>query len=137
MVFKGEGHVLLDGERIVKRCLLKQESHLLSDFAHAVQRETCDVLAMNANRSGVRRFESNDEPQQHAFPGAAASEYGQGFPLIHAQADSVENLVAPEGLVYVFDSNDGRKTVSGGFGLLRRNVISRGHFYFTHVSNKS
>jgi hypothetical protein len=89
MVFKGEGHVLADSERIVKRRLLKQETHLLPDLSHAVESQAGDVLAMNANRSGVGRIEANDEPQQHAFSRAAASQHGQGFSAVHAQADPV------------------------------------------------
>jgi hypothetical protein len=51
MVFKGKRHVLRDSERIVERRLLKQETHLLSDFAHAIESQAGNVLAMDANRS--------------------------------------------------------------------------------------
>ncbi len=96
MVFKREGHVLLDRKRIVKRCLLKNKTHLLSDFSHAVKRQAGDRLAMYANGSRVGRIEANDEPQQHAFPSAAASEHSQRFSLVHAQADTVQNPMAIE-----------------------------------------
>ena len=87
------------------------------------------------NRSGVGRIEADNEPQQHAFPRAAASEHGQGFSPVHAQADPVQDLVAGEGFVHVLDGNDGHKTVFLGFRLLRRNVISCGHICFTNASN--
>ena len=79
MVFKRERHVLSYGERIVERCMLKQETHLLSDFAHPVKSQADDIPAMDANRSRVRLFEADDEPQQYALACAAASQHRQGF----------------------------------------------------------
>ena len=96
-----------------------------------VESQAGDVLAMDANRSGVRRIEADDEPQQHALSRAAASEHGQRFSPIHAQADPVQNLVAREGLVHVLDGNNGRTgRLCSGFCLLRRNVRCCGSYLF-------
>ena len=53
MVFKWEGHILSYRERVVERCVLKEETHFLSDFTHTVERQAGNVLAMDANRSRV------------------------------------------------------------------------------------
>ena len=72
-------------------------------------------------------FEADDEPQQYALAGAAASQHGQGFSAAHAQTDPVQNLVAAEGLVQVLDGDNRRTAVLLRFRLLHRNVIGCGH----------
>ena len=79
MVLQRKSHVLLDGQRIVKRGVLKQKTHLLSDFAELVECQAGDVLPMDANRSRVRLLQADDEPQQYALSGAAAPQHRQGL----------------------------------------------------------
>ena len=80
MVFKRKRHIFSHGERIVERRVLKQKAHLLPDLAHPVEGQAGNILTVNAYRSGVGRFEADDQPQQHALSRAAASEHGQGLP---------------------------------------------------------
>jgi hypothetical protein len=89
MVLKGKRHVLSYSERIVECCMLKQESHLLSDCPHLIHTQPGNVFSVNTNRSRVGSFEANDKPQQHALAGAAASQYGQGFSSAHTQTNFV------------------------------------------------
>src|ERR1035437_5143158 len=109
MVYKGKRHIFSHGERIVKRCMLKQEAHLLPDFAHPVKSQADDILAMDANRSSVGCFEADDKPQQHTFSCATSSENGQGFSSAYAQANSVENHVASKCFFQVLNC-DNRST---------------------------
>ena len=61
MVLQRKGHILLDGKGIVKRGVLKQEPHLLSDFAELVETQASDVAPVDANRSRVRFLQSDDK----------------------------------------------------------------------------
>src|ERR1035441_6159703 len=93
MVLSRKSHVLLDGQRIVKRSVLKQKTHLHSDFAELVESQADDVLTVDANRSRVRLFQANDEPQQYALTGTTAPQHRQGFAATHGQANPVQNLL--------------------------------------------
>jgi len=68
MMYEGKRDVLSYRERIVKRRMLKQEAHLLPDLSHPVKSQIDDILAVDANRSRVGRFQADDNPQQHLFP---------------------------------------------------------------------
>ena len=80
-------------------------------------------------------FKADDEPQQHALSRATASEYGQGFSAVHAQADPIQNVVTTKGLVQILDRNNRHTAVFVGIFLLHRNVISSGHVCFTCASS--
>src|ERR1035437_2945857 len=134
MVYKGRRHVLGHGERIVKRRMLKQEAHLFPDLAHPVKSQADDILAMDANRSRVGCFEADDKPQQHASSRATTSKYGQGFTAIHAQANSVENHVAPKCFFQVLNCDNRRTAVFLRQLLLHRYVIACGHSYLTKMN---
>jgi hypothetical protein len=62
MVYEGESHVLPDGERVVERRVLKEESHLLSDFSELIQGETGNALAEDGNGALVWDFETDHDP---------------------------------------------------------------------------
>ena len=96
MVFKRKSHVLADSERIVESRMLKQKAHLFPDRAHAVEIQSCNVVSINTDRSGVRRCEPDDQPQQHALAGATASQHSQGFAAPHRQADPIQNSLTVE-----------------------------------------
>ena len=117
MVLQRKRYVLLDGERIVERGVLKQKSHLLPDFAELVESQAGDVLPVNANRSRVRFLQADDEPQQYALAGAAAPQHRQGLAAAHGQADPVQDLLTSKGLMQVLDGDNRRTAVF--LGLLR------------------
>ena len=119
MVLQRKGHVLLDGQRIVERGVLKQKTHLLPDLAELVEAQTGDVLTVDANRSRVRLLQADDEPQQYAFAGTTASQHRQRLAAAYGQADPVQNLLISEGLVQVFDCNRGSSAVFPGYSWLR------------------
>src|SRR3984885_10145170 len=131
MVLERESHILFDGQRVVKRSVLKQEAHLLPDLAHVVESQARDVLAVNENRSRVWLLQADDEPQQDALAGAAAPEDCQGFAALHAQADSVQNFLRAKRLMQVFDSYYCRAAVFLGCRLRGRdwirNLLDRVH----------
>ena len=127
MVLQRESHVLLDGERIVKRRVLKQETHFLPDLAELVESQAGDVLTVDANRSRVGFIQADDEPQQHALAGTAAAQHREGFAACHRQADPVQHLLASESLVQALDGDRGRVAVFLGFLYLHRNLIDRMH----------
>jgi hypothetical protein len=83
MVLERESHILFDGQRVVKRSVLKQEAHLLPDLAHLVESQARDILAVNENRSRVWLLQADDEPQQYALTGAASSQDRQGLAAVH------------------------------------------------------
>ena len=118
VVLQRKSHVLLDGQRVVKRGLLKQKTHLLSDFAHLVESQAGDVLTVDANRSRVRLLQADDEPQQYALASATAPQHRQGLAAAHGQADPVQDLLTSEGLMQVLDGDDWRTAVFLGFFLL-------------------
>ena len=51
VVLQRKSHVLFDGQRVVKRGVLKQKAHLPSDLAQLVESQAGDFLAMNKNRA--------------------------------------------------------------------------------------
>jgi hypothetical protein len=106
MVLQRKRHVLLDGQRIVERGMLKQKTHLQPDFAELVESQAVDVLTVDANRSRVRPLQADDEPQQYALTGTAAPQHRQGLAAVHGQADSVQNLLTSEGLMQVLDGDN-------------------------------
>src|ERR1017187_2251974 len=131
MMFKGKRHILTDGERIVECSMLKEETHLLSDFAHPIESQPSNVLTMDANRSRVGCFESDDKSQQYALACAAASQHRQGFAAVHSQTDPIQDLVTCKGFVQILDGDDARIALTFRLPLLHRNVIGCGHNRFT------
>src|SRR5579863_9761844 len=122
MVLQRKGYVLLDGQRIVKRGMLEQETHFLPDLTKLVQSQVGDVLPSDANRSRVGLFESNDEPQQYALARTAATQHRQGFAGFHRQANPVQDALTSKGLMQVRDGNNGRIAVFLSFVLLHCNL---------------
>jgi hypothetical protein len=51
MMLQRKGHVLLDAQRVVERGVLKQKTHLHSDFAELVEFHPGDVSPVDANRA--------------------------------------------------------------------------------------
>src|ERR1700689_2280013 len=101
MVLQRKRHILLDGERIVERGVLKQKPHFLSDLAKLVESQTANVLPMNADRSRIRLLQSNNDSQQYAFARAAAPQYRHGFAALHGKANSVQNPLTAERLIQI------------------------------------
>src|ERR1019366_3860851 len=99
MVLQRKGHVLLDGQRIVKRGVLKQKTRSLPDFSDLVETEAGDILTVDTNRSRVGLLQADDEPQQHALTGATAPQHRHGLAAPHVQANPVQNLLTSEGLM--------------------------------------
>ena len=130
MVLQRKSHVLLDGQRIVKRGVLKQKPHFLPDFAELVESQTGDVLTVDANRSRVRLLQADDEPQQYALAGTTAPQHRQGLAAPHGQANPVQNLLTSEGLMQVLDGDNWRIAVFLGFSSLHRNLIDCVHTCF-------
>ena len=67
-------HVLQHVERGIQRALL--EGHAVARL-HRAQRaagELGDVLALDADRAGLRPLQAEDAPQQHRFAGAGAAD---------------------------------------------------------------
>src|SRR5579863_226417 len=127
MVLQRKSYVLLDGQRIVKRGVLEQETHFLPDLTKLVQSQVGDVLPSDANRSRVRFLESDDEPQQYALARAAATQHRQGFAGLHRQTDPVQDILTSKGLMQVRDENNGRIAVILSFVLLHCSLIDRVH----------
>src|SRR5580658_3164744 len=130
MVFERKRDVAADRERIVERCVLKQETHLLSDLSHPVERQSGYVLAMNANGSQIGFFQADDKPQQYALSRAAASQHRQGFSATHAKADSVQNRVRPECLMQILDRDKRHTLVPLSVSQVHRIVTSSSHVCF-------
>jgi hypothetical protein len=141
MVLQRKSHVLLCGHGIVKRSVLKQETHFLPDFAELVEIQAGDVLTVDTDRSRVRFFQADDEPQQHALAGTAAPQDRQGLAAAYAQADPVQNLLTSEGLVQILDGDNRGTAVFLGFASLHRNLIDCVHISFasclTNVHGKN
>src|ERR1700683_5632278 len=110
-----KGHVLFDSQRIVKRGVLEEKTHLLSDLAHLVEREAGNILSMDANRSRVRLLQTDNDSEQNALTRSAASQHGQGFAAAHSQSDPVQDMLASEGLTQLFDRNSRHTGVFSGF----------------------
>src|SRR5579863_1637796 len=106
MVLQWKSHVLLDGQRVVKRRVLKQKTHPHSYRTELVKRQTGGVSPMDANRSRVRFLQSDDESQQYALTCAAAAQHRQGLAAPHCQVNSVQDLLTSEGLMQVLDAHD-------------------------------
>src|SRR5271157_4966063 len=130
MVPQRKSHVLLDGQRIVKRGMLKQKTNFLPDFAELVESHAGDILTVDANRSRVRLLQADDEPQQDALTGATASQHRQGLAAPHGQANPIQNLLTSEGLVQVLDGNNWRAAVFLGSFLLHGNLFDCVHTCF-------
>jgi hypothetical protein len=62
MVLQRKSHVLLDGQRIVKRGMLKQKTHLLPDFAQLVESQAGDVLTVMRTDPESGFSQADDEP---------------------------------------------------------------------------
>src|SRR5580704_5779113 len=127
MVLQRESHVLLHGQRIVKRGVLKQKTDSLSDFAHLIESQVREVLTVDANRSRVRLLQADDEPQQYALTGTTAAQHRQGLAAAHAQADPVQNLLTSEGLMQGLDDDNWRTAVCLGVCRLHRDLIDYVH----------
>src|ERR1700674_806658 len=131
MMLQRKSHVLLDGQRIVKRRVLKQKTHFLPDFAELVESQAADVLTVDANRSRVGLLQADDEPQQYALTGTTAPQHRQGLATRHGEANPVQNFLTSEGLMQVLDGDNWRAAVFLGFSSLDRNLIDCLHTRFT------
>jgi len=98
MVLQRKSHILLDGQRIVKRGMLKQKTHFHSDFAKLVEVEAGEVSTVDANRSRVGLLQTNDEPQQNAFAGAAAASTARVSPRFTARLMPFRTFWLPKDL---------------------------------------
>jgi hypothetical protein len=79
----GKAYVLLDGQRIVKRGVLKQKTHFLPDLAELVESQAGDVLPVDANRSRVRFSRPMMSRQQYALARTTAPQHRQGLAAPH------------------------------------------------------
>ena len=61
--------------------------------------ETRNLLPLNADRTGVRMLESDDELQQHALPGAASAEHGERLATNDGQTDVVQHMLCAKRFV--------------------------------------
>src|ERR1700679_449473 len=105
MVHERKRHVLLDSQRIVECGMLKEKTHLHSDFAELIETKSGDVLTLDENQSRIRLLQADDEPQQDAFAGATAPKHRQSLTTVHGQTDPIQNLLASEGFVQVLDGD--------------------------------
>src|ERR1700733_4451327 len=133
MVLQRKSHVLLNGQRIVKCCVLEQKSHLLPDLTLLVESQTRDVLAVDENRSRVRLFQADDDSQQYTLARAAAAQHRQSFAALHAQAYPVQYSLISERLAQALDGDNWRAAVFLGFRPLgsgfNRNLIDCVHSF--------
>jgi hypothetical protein len=58
---------------------LEEETHLLSDFVPLLEIGVRDFLALNLNCAGVGLLQADDQAEQDAFAGAAATEDSYGL----------------------------------------------------------
>src|ERR1039458_1250894 len=137
MVLQRKSYVLLDSQRIVKRGVLKQKSHFLSDFDELIERQAGDVLTADANRSQVGLLQADDEPQQYALTGTTAPQHRQGLAAPHGQADPVQNILSSKRLMQVLDGHSRRSAVLRGPFWLHRNLIDGVHVCFNRRSRKT
>jgi len=116
MARQWEGDVLLDGEGVVERGMLEQEPHLFSDFIHGLEREAGDLLPVDENRAGAGLLQADDQLEQDAFAGAAATEHGQSFATRDGQIDAIQNDLAAKGLMQAPQDNSWSVSLpAGGF----------------------
>src|SRR5579872_2316343 len=99
MVLQRKCNVLLDRQRIVKCGMLKQKPHLLPDLTELIQSHPSDILPVDANRSRVRRLQSDHESQQYTLSGTTAPQHGQSLASPNRQANSVQDRLTSESLM--------------------------------------
>src|SRR5689334_4313688 len=107
MMSQRESHILCDSERVIEGCMLKEKSHLLADWRELVKGESGGVFSEYLDGARVWLLEPDDEPQQHALPGAAAAQNGAGFSRVYGQTDAVQHMLRSKRLVHVLDVHDG------------------------------
>jgi hypothetical protein len=79
---QGEGDVLFYCERIVEGGVLEEETHLLSELVHFFEIGGGDFLALNVDGAGVGLLQTDDQAEQDAFAGAAATEDCYGLAAV-------------------------------------------------------
>src|SRR6185503_10917194 len=110
--------------------MLKEEAHLFSDCSQLVQPEPGDVLAVDEHRTRVGLFNTDNQPEQYALPGTAASKHGQSLSAAHIKAYPIQDLVSTERFMQMLDFDKRRRVVSP-YILLNRIVISYCHVRFS------
>src|ERR1700681_2544156 len=105
MTFEREGHVLFDGQRVVERRVLEEESDLLPDFVQLWTREAADFLSVDANGHRGGRLQSDDHFQPHTLARATPSKDRQGLTMRPFQIDSVQHCLLAERLAQSFYLN--------------------------------
>src|ERR1700734_2227629 len=121
-MFQRKSYILFYGERIVERRVLKQKTHLLSDFAQLIESQAGDILAMNTNQSRVRLLQTDNQPEQYALTSSATAEHGECLATVHAEAYSVQDRLISERLAQAFDGDDRYAAVFLGFCSLYRGL---------------
>ena len=99
--------ILLDAQRVIQRGFLKQESHFRSNLVQPLERQICDFLSVDLNRTGVGLLESDNQLQEDAFSRAASPEDGQRFAAAHLQIDTVQHGLTAEAFVQVLQRDRG------------------------------
>jgi hypothetical protein len=107
MAPQGKRNVFRDGQGIVERRVLEQEAHRLSDFVQGLDIRAGEFLTVDANRSGVRLLQSDDQLQQYALAGATAAQHRQGLAAADGQINPVQDMLGAEGFVQAAEDDGG------------------------------
>src|SRR5687767_7746012 len=99
MTHQRKRDIFLDGKRIIECRVLEEETDLFANLVQFICLEPYNLFSVDFDRPRIRRLKTDNQLQEHAFPGTALSKHREGLGLAHLEADSIQNGLLPERFV--------------------------------------
>ena len=102
-----ERHVVEDAHRVEQRARLKLNTEQAAQLPQLLAGRGVQVVPLEQHLAGVGLQQTFDELEQHRLARARAAQQHERLALVHRQRDTTQDLVVTEGLVHVFQLDDG------------------------------